>query len=74
MPTGVQEDEEFRPVAASREGGYLQVDSINDRVEEGAGWWEPVAVWKMHYQVTLEDGRELGIFRSYKTGSWYQAV
>jgi hypothetical protein len=30
-------------------------------------------VWKMHYQVTLVDGRELGIFRNYKTGSWYRA-
>jgi len=27
--------------------------------------------WKMHYQVTLEDGRQVGIFMSMKTGSWY---
>ena len=40
----------------------------------GAEWWEPEAVWKMHYQVTLEDGRESGIFRNYKTGSWYRAL
>ena len=26
------------------------------------------------YQVTLEDGRELGIFRNMKTGSWHQQI
>ncbi len=40
----------------------------------GAKWWEPEAVWKMHYQVTLEGGRKLGIFRNIKPGSWYQAL
>ena len=33
--------------------------------------WQPDAVFKMHYQVTLEDRRELGIFRNYKARSWY---
>ena len=37
-------------------------------------WWEPEPVWKMHYQVTLDDGRELGIFRNMKTGSWSRRV
>ena len=26
-------------------------------------------MYKMHYQVTLEDGRQLGLFRNMKTGS-----
>lgn len=41
--------------------------------KEYAEWWEPEPVWKMHYQVPLEDGRELGIFRTCKTGNWYRA-
>ena len=28
-------------------------------------------VWKMHYRVTLEDGRQVAVFRNMKTGSWY---
>ena len=40
----------------------------------GAEWWEPEAVRKMNYQVTLEDGRKLGNFRNYKTESWYRAL
>ena len=43
-------------------------------MEEEAEWWEPETVWKMHYQVTLEDGRELGIFKNMKTGSWYGSL
>ena len=29
---------------------------------------------KVHYHVSLADGRELGIFRNYKTGIWYKVV
>ena len=68
MPARVQEDEEFRPVAV----GQIAVVSIDDRVEEEAEWWEPEPVFKMHYRVTLEDGREVAMFRNMKTGSWYR--
>ena len=67
MPVRVQEDQEFRPVAVSLEGKTLTVVSIDERVEEEGAFWEPEPVWKMHYQLTLEDGRELGIFRNMKT-------
>ena len=58
MPARVQEDEESRPVA---------VKTIYERTEEEAEWWEPEPVFKMHYQVTLEEGRGLVIFRHMKT-------
>ena len=67
MPTRVQEDEEFRPIAASLEGKFLHVESIDDREEEEAGWWEPEPVWKMQYQVPLEDGRSLRVWRNMRT-------
>ena len=56
MPARVQEDEEFRPVSVSLEGKTLAVESIDERVEEEGEWWEPEAVWKMHYQVTWRTG------------------
>ena len=40
--------------------------------QEEAEWWEPEPVFKVHYRVTLEDGRELTTFRNMETGSWYQ--
>ena len=72
MPVRVQEDDDLRPVAVSLEGKNLLVVSIVERVEEEAEWWEQAPVYKMHYQVTLEDGRQVAIFRNMKTGSWYR--
>ena len=72
MAARVQEDEDFRPTAISLEGKVLEVVSIDERVEEEAEWWEPEPVFKMHYQVTLEDGRQVTIFRNMKTGGWYE--
>ena len=74
MPITVQEDGDYRPVAVSLEGKTLEVVSIDERVEEKAEWWEPEPVFKMHYQVTLADGRQLAIFRNLKHGGWYQPV
>ena len=67
-----QEDEECRPLSISLEGNVLEVVSIDDRVEEEAEWWEPEPLFKMHYQVTLEDGQRVTIFRNMKTGAWYE--
>ena len=71
MPVRVQEDEESRPLVVSLEGKTLDVVSIDEKVDEEAEWWEPEPVFKMHYQATLEDGRQVAIFRNMKTGGWY---
>ena len=68
----VQEDGEFRPLTVSLEGKVLEVVSIDERVEEEAEWWEPEPLFRMHYQVTLEDGQQVTIFRNMKTGGWYE--
>ena len=72
MPTRVQEDGDFQPVAVSLEGKTLAVESIDETAEEDSEWWENEPVYKMHYRVTLEGGRQLAIFRNNKTGSWYR--
>ena len=56
----------------SLEGKVLQVVSIDERVEEEAEWWEPEPLFRMHYQVALEDGQHVTIFRNMKTGAWYE--
>ena len=43
-------------------------------VQDEAEWWEPEPAFTMHYQVTLEDGRQLAIFRNNKTSGWYLAA
>ena len=59
--------------SVSLEGMTLVVVSIDDRVEEESEWRENKPVYKMHYRITLENGREMAIFRINKTGSWYKA-
>jgi hypothetical protein len=68
MAARVEEDEDFRPLAVSLEGTLLAVVSIDERVEEEAEWWEPEPLFTMHYQVTLEDGHQVTIFRNMKPG------
>ena len=47
--------------------------SIDEGVEEEEGeWWEPEPLFSMHYQVTLEDGQQVTIFRNMNTGGWYE--
>ena len=72
MGAMVQEDGDFRPLAVSLQGKVLAVVSIDERVEEEAQWWEPEPLFRMHYQVTLEDGQQMTLFRNMKTGGWYQ--
>ena len=49
----------------------MDVASIHERADEEAEWWELQPIFKMHYQVTLEDGQQVTIFRNMKTGGWY---
>ena len=69
----VRKDEEFRPLSVSMEGTFL------GGCLSAAGWRRipsgerTTRFNKMHYRITLEDGREMAIFRINKTGSWYKA-
>jgi hypothetical protein len=74
MRARVQESAELGPLTVSLDGKTLAVVAIDERVEEEVEWWEPEPVFKMHYQVTLEDGQQVEIFRNMKTGSWYRAL
>jgi hypothetical protein len=70
----VQESEDFYPVAMSLDWKTLAVVSIEKRLEEEGASWDPEQVWNIHYEVTLEDGRDVAIFRNMKTGGRYGAV
>ena len=72
MPVRVKEDDDQRPLAVTLEGNTLEVVSIDERWEDESEWWEPEPVFKMHYQVTLEERRQVAIIRNMKTGGWYQ--
>ena len=74
MPVNVQEDEEQRPLAMTLEGTLLEIVSVDERWEDVEDWRKDNPAVKMHYQVTLRDGRQLTLFRNVVTGGWYQLV
>ncbi len=74
MPIKVQEDEDMRPVAVVVDGRSLAVESIDDRSEDEEAWWADNPVVKMNYQVTLEDGQQLTIFKNMRHGGWYRVA
>ena len=72
MPTKVHEDAEQRPVAVTVYGVSIPVESIEERWEDEEFWWRDDAVVRVTYQVTLEDGQRLTIFKNMLTGGWYR--
>ena len=64
----------MRPVAVVLDGKSLAVESIDDRSEDEQDWWSDNPVVKMNYQVTLENGQQLTIFRNIMHGGWYRVA
>ena len=71
MPTKVQEDAEQRPVAVTLYGVSVPIESIEERWEDAGDWWKDNPLVRVTYQVTLEDGQRLTIFKNMLTGGWY---
>ena len=52
-------------------GQELQVDFIDQEWQDDAETWEHKPVAKLYYQVTLEDGQRLLLFKNMDHGGWY---
>ena len=72
MPCKVHEDAEQKPVAVTLYGVSVQAESIEERWEDAGDWWRDDPVVRVTYQVTLEDGQQLTVFRNMLTGGWYR--
>ena len=68
MPCKVQEDAEQRPVTVTLYGVIVPVESIEERWEDEEFWWRDDPVVRVTYQVTLEDGQRLTVFKNTLTG------
>ena len=64
MPCKVQGDAEQRPVAATLYGATVDVELIDERWADEEFWWRDDPVVPVSYQVTLEDGQGLTIFKT----------
>ena len=45
--------------------------SIDEHWQDNAEPWQRKPVAKLHYKVTLEDGRRMRLFRNMDHGGWY---
>ena len=52
-------------------GQELRVASIDQQWQVDAATWEHKPVSRIHYRVTLEDGRSLEVFKNMDHGRWY---
>ena len=74
MPITVADDAFHRPLFVTFLGEELRVDSIDQQWQDDAEPWERKPVSKLHYRVTLEDGRRLTLFQNMEHGGWYRLV
>ena len=49
----------------------MGVDSIDQQWQDDAEPWEHKPVNRVHYRVTLENGRSLEVFKNMDHGGWY---
>ena len=71
MPITVAETADRRPAFRDLLGEELWVNFIDQWWQVDAEVWEHKPVNRIHYRVTLEDGRSLEVFKNMDHGGWY---
>ncbi len=72
VPVAVEEDSRQNPLALTLRGRRLKVASIEELWEIGDQWWREKPIARMYYQIAIEDGRRVTIFRDLADGCWYR--
>jgi hypothetical protein len=67
-----EEDGRRRPVSITLRRRTLAVASVEEVWEVLDEWWRASPVARRYYQVRLEDGTALTVFRDLLTGLWYR--
>ena len=71
MPITVAEDAYDRPLFVTFEGQELMVETIEQQWQDDAETWEHKPVARLYYQVTLENGQRLTMYKNMDHGGWY---
>ena len=70
--TRVETDAAGRPCAVLFEGAMQDVASIQDRWRIDDEWWREAAVARVYYQLQLESGRVVTVYRDLTGGGWWE--
>ena len=71
-PVRVEEDETRRPAVLTLRRRRLGVSSVEDMWEITDEWWRTEPIARRYYDVTLDDGRPITVFRDLVNGDWYR--
>jgi hypothetical protein len=72
IPVAVRESARRMPAAIKIKGRWRRVVSINEVWSIDEEWWREKPIVRMYYQVHLEDGRQITVFRDMLNGAWYR--
>jgi hypothetical protein len=72
IPVAVRETARHRLLAVRIQGRWRRVVSIADVWSIDEEWWREKPIVRMYYQVNLEDGRQMTVFRDMLDGAWYR--
>ena len=60
------------PVALLRSGRWAQVTDVLDRYRTDDRWWTGGPISRTYYEVLLDDGQVVTIFRDLIGAGWYE--
>lgn len=67
----VEPDEHGSPTALEHEGERQRVAAVQDCWRIDDEWWRESAVSRMYYEVRLESGRVITVYRDLIGGTWW---
>ena len=70
-PVDVEADEEGRPVAVTLSGRRLRVVHVQDAWRIDDEWWRERPVSRVYYELALEDGRAVTVYRDLRHNRWH---
>ncbi len=68
----VQTDADGAPSALRRGGRWVEVAELLDRYRTDDRWWTTTPVSRSYYDLLLEDGRAVTVFRDMISGGWQE--
>ena len=73
-PVEVRAGGDGLPIALRRppQAGWLAVSQELDRYRTDDRWWTAKPIARTYYELLLEDGRALTVFRDEIEGSWWE--
>jgi len=71
-PVDVRTNESGIPIALRRNGGWLKAVELLDRYRTEDRWWTEQPIARTYYELLLEDGRTVTMFRDELSVEWYE--